>query len=123
MDVIVKVLGKVGWWEESVQSSLLALLESAEGNVERVALGDTVETDVDATVGDSLDVLFSLGTIPVVDDLIGAVRLDQVKVSLGADTDDLVADRLGELDGEQTDRGGSSVNQVLNRGQLRSDLH
>jgi hypothetical protein len=123
VDVLVKVLGKVGRWEESVQSSLLALLESTEGNVERVSLGDTVKTDVDAAVSDSLDVLFGLGTVPVVDDLVGAVRLDQVKVSLGADTDDLVADRLGELHGEQADRGGSSVDQVLNRGQLRSDLH
>jgi len=49
----------------------------------------------------------------VVDNLGRTVRLDEVKVVRRANGDGLVAKDLGDLDGEQADRGGTAVDEVL----------
>jgi hypothetical protein len=88
-------------------------LEGVKANVERPALGDTVETARDTAAGDLLDLLGRFFAFVIVDNLVSAVLLDEVKGVRGGGGDDLVAHGLGELEGEQTDRGGASVDKEL----------
>lgn len=59
----------------------------------------------------------------VVDDLDGAVRLDEVKVLGRGDGDGLVPDQREELEGEKPDGGGRAVDEVLLSARRYGEAH
>lgn len=46
---------------------------------------------------------------------VGTVRLGEVERMRGTDTEDFVAQGLGDLDTEKADRGGGTVDDVLRK--------
>lgn len=111
LDVLPDLL-LVGGPQDGVQSSA-TLGKALRGDLERFALGDGVHTDLDTSTRDLLDLSNAFLFVVVVDNLGRTVRLDEVKVVRRADGDGLVAEDLGDLDGEQADRRRTTVDQVL----------
>lgn len=79
--------------------------------MEGFTLGDGVESLGEGSLGNLLDTLNRLGRIVVVDDFVGAVLLNEIKVSGTGRGNDLESREFSQLNGEESDRGGSAVDE------------
>jgi hypothetical protein len=72
---------------------------------------DTLQCTGNPTTCDLLDLLDCCWYVMVVNDRVGAVCLDQVVRVRWAGSDDFVSDEFGELNGEESDRARSALDQ------------
>jgi hypothetical protein len=112
--VLGQHLGLVRREQENRELSLAKVVivrECFERNLQGILLRDRINASDQAAVGDCSDLSDCRKGIMVVDHFIRSVLLDEIKVSGTGSCDDLVSREFGELNSEETDTGGSAVDE------------